>query len=178
MSRHVKLFTCWPYVLLFSMILLVGGSFSSCVKKEKYPDEPVIEFIDLIKVNNALGVDEKGILVFSFTDGDGDLGLEQGDTFPPFNRQSEYYYNLFIDFYELQMDSLVKIPLEIPMHQRIPNLTPEGQSKAIKGEIEAELFINNPLSPYDTIAFEFYIYDRALNKSNVVRTPLIVIKKQ
>ena len=127
-------------------------------------------------MNNA-GIEDKGTLIFSFTDGDGDIGLSAGDTLPPYNKGSDYYYNLFITYKELQHGILTPIDLPLPFNTRLPVITPSGNNKAIKGEMEVKLDIYNPLSTYDTICFDFYIVDRALHKSNVVSTPLIVVKK-
>ena len=62
----------------------------------------------------------------------------------------------------------------LTLSARIPNLTPEGTNKAISGEIQDTLFVYNFNSIYDTIMFEAYIIDRALNESNSISTPLIV----
>lgn len=149
----------------------------SCVKNEEYPVEPVITFKNFYKLQDSTMTDNKGLLVFSFTDGDGDIGLSDDDTIAPFDSSSSFYYNLFIHYYERQHGQLVEVELTVPQHQRLPVLTPEGKSKAIKGDIEVELFINNPFSTYDTIAYEFYLYDRSLNKSNVILTPDIIVNK-
>ncbi|MFA5783036.1 MAG: hypothetical protein WC868_12290, partial [Bacteroidales bacterium] len=70
-------------------------------------------------------------------------------------------------------------PVVLPMtyNSRIPVLTPNGENKSIKGDIEVELFINNYVSNYDTIAFDVSIADRALNVSNTIRTSDIIVKK-
>jgi len=64
-------------------------------------------------------------------------------------------------------------------NSRIPVITPNGQNKSIKGDIEVILFINNPKPnvQYDTICFDVSIVDRALNMSNTIRTPEIIVKK-
>ena len=69
---------------------------SSCTKEKVYPVEPHIEFVSLTKVQNNLGYDDKGILKLSFTDGDGDIGLSDADTDPPFDSASVYYHNFFM----------------------------------------------------------------------------------
>lgn len=56
---------------------------------------------------------------------------------------------------------------------RLSNKTPES----IDGEISIEIFINNFTSPYDTVRFEFFVVDRALQHSNTVTTPEIIIHK-
>lgn len=161
------------YILFFVLALLLFA----CRKTETFPPEPNITAISLTKIPNNLGFDDKGILKISFTDGDGDLGLSQEDTLPPFNQGSEFYYNFFISYFEKQNGQWVKIETNPPIHARIPPIVPDVADKALIGDIEIELEINNYFSPYDTICFETYIVDRALNKSNVMRTTDIRIKK-
>jgi hypothetical protein len=159
-------------ILFVNVILCV-----SCKEKEKYPVIPFIETPSLTKIPSASGIDEKGVLKFSFTDGDGDVGLAESDTLSPFNPGSTFYYDLFITYYEKQHGQYVPVVLPMTNNSRIPVLTPNGENKSIKGDIEVELFINNPNSNYDTIAYDVSIADRALNISNVIRTPDIIIKK-
>ncbi|MDD3875203.1 MAG: hypothetical protein PHT69_01130 [Bacteroidales bacterium] len=160
---------------IFLVLLLIA--FSACLKREEYPIVPHIEYVSFTKIANENGIDVKGQLMFSFTDGDGDIGLATGDTLPPYQRGGDYYYNFFIFYNEVQNGQIVRIELPQPFHVRLPVITPTGNNKAIKGEIEIELDIFNPVSLYDTILFDFYIVDRALNESNTVRTPQIVVKK-
>ena len=160
------------------IILFTGIVFSfSCKKPEQYPVIPYIEFTDFVKISNAAGIDEKGILKFSFTDGDGDIGLGPSDTLYPFNPGSQFYYDLFVTYYEKQHGNYVAVTLPMSNNSRIPVLTPTGQNKSIKGFIEIELFINNPATTFDTIAYDVSIADRALNISNTIRTTDIIIKK-
>ncbi|HLN54322.1 MAG TPA: hypothetical protein VK212_11495 [Lentimicrobium sp.] len=167
--------------LIFLTLLILG----SCKKYEDFPDEPVIEFMDFVLLRDEMGIDQRGILKFSYTDGDGNIGLHDSDTVAP------YDYNLFIKYYEQQNGEFKEIFLITPTYTdtsviydtatfngRIPILTPAGKNKAIRGEVEDTLFVNNILSPYDTIKFEAYIIDRALNKSNTISTPPIIIKKR
>jgi hypothetical protein len=151
-----------------------------------FPDVPYIEYIDFVKIYNPdLEIYDRGVLSFSFEDGDGDIGLNSNDTFPPFNASSPYYYNLIITYFEMQNGVLTEVPIlwfnpqteqydTLTLSARIPDLTPEGINKAINGDIEDTLFIYNFNSIYDTIMFEAFIIDRALNESNVISTQLIV----
>lgn len=136
-------------------------------------------------MNPTTGITERGVLVFKYTDGDGDLGLSTRDTLPPYNRTSKYYYNLIIKYYEKQLGTFVEVPLlswnadsarfdTLTFNSRFPVLTPESGNQAIKGTFEDTLFIYNPLSDYDTIKFEASIFDRALNQSNTISTGEIV----
>jgi len=172
-----------PFALI---VFFVFFAFSSCKKYEDYPPEPSVEFIDFTLLRDDQGIDQRGVLRFSFADGDGNIGLYDSDTLPPFD------YNLFIRYFEKQNGEFKEVFLITPnyindttivydtatFNGRIPILTPAGKNKAISGEIEDTLFVNNPLSAFDTIMFEVYINDRALNKSNTFRTPPIIIKKQ
>lgn len=163
-------------ILFFVAIFLQ----TACREKVTYPETPIIEFKSFYKIENDLGIDQKGILAFSFTDGDGDIGLAESDTLPPYNIESEYYYNLYITYYRKHNGIFLADSLPMTNNGRIMVITPEGKNKAIKGDINVELFINNPKppSPFDTICFDVFIIDRALNKSNTIRTPDIIVKKQ
>lgn len=171
---------------LVLLITLISLLFSSCKKYEDYPPEPTIEFMDFTLLRDEQGIDQRGVLRFSFADGDGNIGLLDIDTLPP------YDYNLFVSYFERQNGVFKEIFLVTPnyindttivydtatFNGRIPILMPAGKNKAISGEIEDTLFVNNPLSTFDTIMFEVYIQDRKLNKSNTIQTPPIVVKKQ
>jgi len=170
---------------LFLLILLIGG-LSSCKKVEKFPDTPRIEYMSFTRIYNPdLEIYDRGVLHFYFEDGDGDIGLNSGDTFPPYNAASKYHYNLIITYFEMQDGEVVEVPIlwfnpqteqydTLTQSARIPNLTPQGINKAISGEIQDTLFIYNFNSVYDTIKFDAFIIDRALNESNSISTPLIV----
>ncbi|UBM62476.1 hypothetical protein LA303_00505 [Candidatus Sulfidibacterium hydrothermale] len=158
----------------------------SCQNKEDYPIIPQIHFSRfLLEVDTAAHVARRGVLEFTFEDGDGDIGLPANYLQPPFDPGSKYYYNLIIKYFEKQNGKFVEVPLlswnpdsgrydTITFNARIPWLTPDLGDKSISGTIQDTLFLDNPLSDYDTIMFTFFIYDRALHKSNVDSTPPIV----
>ena len=148
----------------------------SCTKRDHYPDTPEIQYVDFTKIQNGTGIDDKGVLKISFTDGKGDIGLDSNDVNPPFNFGSQWYYNFFITYYEVQKGVLTKVVLPNSNNARIPPVS-DGSGKPVKGTIEVELYINNPFSVYDTIAFEVALADRALNMSNTIMTPYFVVKK-
>lgn len=171
-------------IVLFVLIALILGA-GACKKVENFPLTPKIQYIGFEKIfNPGLDIYDRGVLSFSFEDGDGDIGLNSTDTFPPFNPASDYHYNLIVKFFEMQNGTLTEVPIvwynpnteqydTLTLSARIPNLTPDGINKAIKGEIHDTLFIYNFNSTFDTIKFEAYIFDRALHKSNTISTPLI-----
>lgn len=168
------------------LLFLIPLAVVSCRKPETYPIEPSIAFSNfLLELNANTGKTERGVLEITYKDGDGDIGLNPQDTFPPFNFGSPFYYNLIIKYFEKQNGTFVEVPLlswnpdslrydTLTFNARIPNLTPKNGNKNIKGVIQDTMFINNPLSTYDTIRFLVYLYDRAMHKSNEITTPEIV----
>ena len=76
------------------VIVFLSLSLLSCLKPISYPNEPIIEYVGFESLSDS------GKLTFSFTDGDGDLGLDQNIITPPHDPGSYYYYNLYINYYE------------------------------------------------------------------------------
>ena len=156
--------------------LLTAILHTSCNKTPNYPIEPTIQYTNFKKIPQGIK-DNKGVLTISFQDGDGDMGLRQQDTVAPYNIVGDYYYNFFVKYFEKQNGQYVAVPLPITNNGRIPYIQRNGQRRVAEGDIDMELFINNPFSTYDTIRYEVYIVDRALHASNTITTPDIIIKK-
>lgn len=168
----------WIIATIIGLFLL-----ASCMKKEVYPDIPEIAFQDFTLQYGSRIYPDSGFLTISFKDGNGDIGFRDSDTFPPFNIGSIYHYNYIIDYYEKQNGIFVKKVFDtasgLSFNARIPYLTPNDPNKSIKGFIVNTLdFHLMPAPVYDTIKLKFFIYDRALNKSNVDSTPPIILKKR
>ncbi|MDG2343657.1 MAG: hypothetical protein P8L23_03670 [Flavobacteriales bacterium] len=154
----------------------------SCLKPVTFPNEPIIEYLGFVAEGDS------GKISFSFTDGDGDIGLNQNQISPPFDTSSYYYYNLYINYYEMMNGSWVRATADpggnnfptadsITFSYRLENLTPTGQNKALRGDIEItmEPHYFNPISNHnDSIKFSILLIDRAQNHSNVIESPLIV----
>jgi len=160
--------------ILIALCLVVA---TSCMKQEDYSDIPEIEFSNWVSYFDTGQFATRGALTILFRDGNGDIGLNPGDTFPPYDTSSQYYYNYVITYFEKQKGDFVKIDLNPPYSARIPVLTPEYPGKSIKGIIADTLDLN-PKPTFDTIRFELFIYDRSLNKSNIVTTPEIILRRQ
>lgn len=147
------------------LIVLVSG----CRKEEKFPPEPVIAFKSLGQFGDSAS------FTISFTDGDGDVGLDIGDAAPPFDTASQYYYNLVLKHEYLDNGVWIEtiFNTNTPLKYRIPRITPTGQNKALEGEIAVAL----PAWPYvavgDTVRISAYMYDRALNQSNTVMSGIV-----
>lgn len=163
------------FIFIFSVFF-----WYSCRKPEKYPTTPKISFTE-IPVKDT--VDDLGnpvkrcVLTFSLIDGDGDIGFEEGDTVAPYQIGGPYYHNLLITMYKL-VDGLyyqVDTPeIGTPFYFRTKYIEPIGQNKTMKCHIYVNLDFDIP-SNWDSVKFDFFMYDRALHKSNVASTPLIVL---
>ncbi|MFN3341571.1 MAG: hypothetical protein ACK40M_02680 [Flavobacteriales bacterium] len=158
------------------LFLLGLTGFMACLKPEEYPIEPAIEFLRFERYGDT------GVVLINFTDGDGDIGLTETQDDPPFDTSSIYYHNLFIDYYEKVNGVFVQgqsIPAGDPIafNFRVQNITPQGQNKALKGEIRVTLapsFYNPFSSNSDTIMYKIRLCDRALHMSNEVESPEII----
>ena len=166
-------------VLKNTWILFFIPLIYSCHKSTDFSTTPAIIYKNFLQHKTSKGKDSTGVLTISFTDGDGDIGLGEGDTLYPYNRGNEFYYNFIIKYFEKQKGVFKEDTLFFKSNARIPNLTPQGKNTALKGEISYELFDINytSTSTHDTIRYEAYIVDRALNKSNVITTDEIIISK-
>ena len=115
-------------------------------------------------------------MAISFTDGDGDIGLNEGDTDPPYAVNTTYYYNLFCDMSRLHNNVWTPVP-ELPYYYRVPSITPTGQNKALNGDLAVALkpFPFPPVVIGDTVRFNVKLVDRALHESNTITTPSLVL---
>jgi hypothetical protein len=156
-------------VLLIFMLML-----NSCKKIERLPAVPHIEFTSftIFDTTDILGnVSKGGRLRFHFEDGDGDMGLNA-----PIGVQTDST-NLFFTLFRKKGGTMSPAPDNDPLKPsayRIPYMERLGQNKILKGTISVTflyLFFNNT----DTIRYDFFVKDRALNVSNVVSTSEIVL---
>ncbi|MCF8464953.1 MAG: hypothetical protein K9G41_08935 [Flavobacteriales bacterium] len=157
------------------MFMLIAVALSSCLKRVDYPNRPHIEFLGFYPNLAAVGPsDSLGAVKFSFTDGDGDLGLNEGDTIGEFAQGQPYNYNLFINYFEKQNGVFVEVVPPFPFHVRFKRLTSEGGNGELEGEMEVGVTAR-PGTPYDTIRYEMYIVDRALQHSDTIVTSDIIL---
>jgi hypothetical protein len=162
-------------LILFPVLL------TACVKTEPVSPVPEISFksYDLMQAVDSLGNHLLvGKLEFSFIDGDADFGMEYTLDTVTWN---EMNYNVFLKPYE-KVDTLYyPIPDDSskpPPYYRIMRDTPldrVGQNKTVKGFIRIDMYFF-VIPDYDTVRYDFYIVDRALNKSNVESTSDIGFK--
>lgn len=147
-------------------IALIIASVTACLKPPDYALEPQIEFVSLSKNIMQQGTSSQVdslVLVFSFTDGDGDVGSE---SIVVIDNRTGNNHALF----------------------NFPDIPPQGKDNGISGEVELDFpttccivpnqFIACERStdyPRDTVTFDIYIKDRAGNESNRITTPPIVL---
>ncbi len=158
--------------LIFSGFALIFF-LASCFKGEVYPNEPYISD-PLFVISN-----DSAVLTFSFTDGDGDIGISDGDTLPPspFVPNSYYYFNLYLEYYEKVDGSGWQPGLDfegdsIVFAYRLEPIIVKGKKKGIKGTMDIAInpFYNIASLESDTIKYRIKLIDRALNESNYLET--------
>ncbi len=154
------------FALLSTMLII------ACVNPPDYPDTPVIKYLGINKmqVNQGIASLPRDTLSirFSFTDGDGDLSLEDST-------------DVFL------YDS--RFPSEVNQY-KIPTIPLDGTGNGIRGEITVNIRNNNQgicciengfpcpsnaQNAIDTFSYEIQIRDRAGNLSNRIRTETIDI---
>lgn len=159
----------WLMAVALTVVLVIG-----CIKPPDYPDEPQIEYVGLSKNTIAQGNGNSPAdtlaVVFSFTDGDGDLGSDTDsvDVFLTDSRDG------FVNNYKL------------------PLIPEQGLGNGISGEITirisnkpfnicctypdgADACLPNPNYPVDTFSYGIRIRDRAGRMSNLIQTSQITI---
>ena len=157
------------------IVIILALVLSSCLKAEEYPLEPIIKYESFNVMNDS------ATLVISFTDGDGDIGLNPSDTTGDYSPSNYFHHNLFVEYYEKD-DALGWVRGktldgdDIDFLYRVPYLTPNGNNKALKGEIQVtiEPTYYNPFSTQsDTIMYRITLADRSLKVSNTVESGII-----
>lgn len=140
--------------LAFILILMLGA----CVKPPDYSVVPNITFLRF-SANSVQAFSDSVKLVFSFTDGDGDIG--------PIN-SNDTTLNLFLTD---SRDNSVK-------KYQLPNITPAGSVKAISGEVTVTIgpFACKAGVETDELTYTIRIKDRAGNFSNAAVTSVLTLQ--
>lgn len=144
--------------------------FLSCEEIENYPNKPQVKFKKMVFVNGYDALDNPvklGTFTFKLIDGDGDVGLKESDTSGPYQRDSIYYYNLYMTLFKKEQGEFKEVKTEVDHNFRLPYVEPKGQNNTVQATVEVEITYPIDQFPYDTVAYEFYFFDRALRKSNV-----------
>jgi len=165
--------------LLVFTILFISVTLASCEKPEEYSSIPEIKYV---KTDVYTGTDQLGNISdilevqFSFVDGDGDLGLSQADTNGIFAPGGDYYYNLRFQIYEKVNGEFILNEAE-KQNFRFQNISKQQTSnKVLKGDMITKLYLSKENNYSDTLKVSFFIYDRALNKSNIEESTELILK--
>ena len=155
-------------------LLVVSVTLISCLPNEDFPKEPVLEYTGFSIADTVNGVDPLGYVHLRFTDGDGNVGLDEADTLGVFHPDSAFGKNLFIFPFKKIGGEFVTAESFAPNHVRIaPRLS--DSDDPMEGDIDAGLFIpaKTALDSFDTVIlrWEIYLVDRDRNMSNVITTP-------
>ncbi|TGE24944.1 hypothetical protein E5K00_07020 [Hymenobacter aquaticus] len=174
-------------------VTAAGGLLTSCIEAPDYPDTPRIEFKEMTVERYRPGpspiapIDSVKITV-DFTDGNGDLGLDASENSPPYDRFRNGVYNRNGDNYYVTVyrRSDPSKPFEIypgngpqGYNSRYPKLFTDGDKEGpLKGTLtfSIELLYDAPFVAGEELRFDISIADRALNESNKITTPSIIIQ--
>ena len=151
------------YILVFIAVVV------SCETPKPVSDIPEIKFKSLSIANDTdlLGNDIKRVkLTFSLIDGDGDIGLPETG-YPGFDTLNNK--NLFVTISQKKDGQYIKLPWM--NDYTTPYQEPEGQDKTLKADYEITMEPQVQFFTFDTLMFEFYIFDRKLHRSNTGSTP-------
>jgi len=176
---HTKVLT-FIGILLFLSIFL-----HSCFVKPEFADTPKLEFESIQKITlpGLLNAKDSIIIALKFQDGDGDLGLSPADTIFPFQElnadgtPNEFHLNYYINLYRKVNGEFIQFEFgDVTLNGRFPSLNVEGQEGPLEGVLRRSVVISSAY-PFrnDTIRFDVFIIDRALNKSNLVETDTVVV---
>jgi hypothetical protein len=145
-------------VAVVAVMFVFAALIPSCKKEQPISNVPSITF-NSISPNPAIKYVDTITIVISYTDGDGDLGVDSPDV-----------KNMFVT------DSRNNVTSSF----RIRQLAPSGSNIAIEGKLDivlpAQIFVNDN-DTTETATFSVYVVDRAGHKSNMVQTTPLVINK-
>ena len=152
------------YLLFFSLIAFFVFS---CVKKTSYPTTPVIDYKAFYPFQG-----DSADLQIKFTDGDGDIGVADGDSTRTL--WYTYYYkdsitHKFIAYYRPLFNDTLRTGYIV----KSPSNSYNG--KPISGELSVRLQQYRHSKKVKNVKYVIYLYDAAGHKSNVITTPEISV---
>lgn len=148
-----------PHIKWGLIVFALSALFAACTNPPDFSEVPEIEFISINKTLIHEQSDSVN-LIFSFKDGDGDLGVNQSDTST----------NTFIT--DLRSG---KNPFTYTY--RLPYISSKGSIKAISGQISINIpgVTCVPGKTIDTVLYRIQIKDRAGHYSNIIESEKIVV---
>lgn len=159
-------------IILFGFLIAVF--ITSCDKKECLDIVPKMTFKKFVPSLTDRG---SYLLVFEFTDCDGDLGMEPTATIRDENGELQAN-NFLIDLYHVVDGKWVLHEFDMDaagLDYKIPVLKNSNIDPSLEGDIERLLDPVFGLVGYDSVMFKARILDNAGHYSNEVETPGFVI---
>ena len=182
----MRAFTFPNSLRLVVLLALVGGAVSSCLSPPNYPNVPSISDPQVASFRRGTGGARRDsvILTVSYQDGNGDLGLADGDTSGVYSSRggNRNQFNYFLQPYVKNAATGLFEPIFTSglgeYDGRFPRITAEGTKEApVKGTLTytQNFFLSAPFRPGQEVRFVISIQDRGLHESNQVTTPSIII---
>lgn len=156
-----------------------------CLKSEEFPDEPNLTFKRLEqKFETVPGGAQPSRFLYvtvGFTDGDGDIGLDESDSQSPFGQGEAHYNNFWIEFKRFSGGQWTDIDSD--WIYRMKRISPSGQDPTLNGEIMVKVgpypgprFNLPEIVVGDTLQASIRLEDRSLNMSNTVTSEGFVLQ--
>ncbi len=159
------------YVFILFLIIYV----IKCKEPEVYPVIPEITYTSFdayLMEDTVLGNKMiRGVLNFTFVDGDGDIGTYEDGQVTEVDEEDTSKYDLYVQKYSLLNSNFVAI--ENPGRYYLPYFEPEEKNGFLKGEVSVTFDYFDLKT--DTFYYQFYIYDRKKNKSNVESSEAFIL---
>ncbi len=148
-------------------VAILGIVISSCLKKKTYTPTPSIEFSEFVPYT-----DETADLKILFSDGDGDIGVNEGDSTVTLYT-TYYYYDTVLLKYRAFLKTSPFDTLRTNYIVTAPSDAYKG--KPISGEISVNLQQYRHSKKIKKIKYVVYLLDKSGNKSNVITSPEIIV---
>lgn len=166
-------------------LFILAILFNSCREEEQLNPVPQVEFKNFIKYSDAAGRDTAVDFVFTLVDGDGDIGFRENEfntacgadnsnLYLAYEEKSGISYRprkIWVQVVEITpaCDTLVFFDsVQVKFNQRMQYIEPASNRKSIEATVTYRMdYVSALILLSKTGRFEFYIRDRAKNKSNV-----------
>lgn len=161
-------FICVRNSIFIVYVLLCVWVTTACTEYPEYPDIPHVSFMHAY---TSISEEDKHIqFTFLLKDGDGDMGLGTADTSAPY--KDSLYFNFHAAIRVTKNNTSYILPYGL--QYRIPQIRSKDSNKFIKADVSIDISFARQLFPYDTLQLIYFVYDRALHKSNVDTSGVIL----
>jgi len=159
-------------LFLFCVFVFAGWFFWCCDPPQSFSKIPEIHFksLEFKYITTGLGTDLMPTLIFSFIDGDGDIGVSPQDVDSISRIHYTWYQKLPEGYVQHQFQTGKTTQSSAIPYEEVMNKD-DANNKTLKGTIKITFDAPTNIQGIDTMRIEFFIVDRARNKSNVEFTP-------